>query len=144
MRIRRSRPQVTRISLVSMIDVLMIMLIFFMVTSSYLDLAMIPMAERADDPVPEESATPGDSAAGGSSTLLIRLGADGLARVQGQVQTPQSLSALLKAKLAADPDGSFVLLPSGNADAQALVTVLDTATQAGVARLRILRLEVPP
>ncbi len=138
MRIKRSNAQPAQISLVSMIDVLMILLIFFMITSTYLDLGMIPMAEQRDDPAPQTSAT----ATGG--TLLIRLGPDGIARVQGQPQTPETLTAMFTVHLAAAPGAAVMVLPSGNANAQALVSVLDTATRAGVQNLRILRLEAAP
>lgn len=137
MRIKRSNAQPAQISLVSMIDVLMILLIFFMITSTYLDLGMIPMAEQRDDPPPQGSA----AATGG--TLLIRLGPDGIARVHGQSQTPESLTALFTARLSTGP-GQVMVLPSGGASAQALVSVLDTATRAGVQNLRILRLEAAP
>lgn len=139
MRIRRSNSRTAHISLVSMIDVLMILLIFFMVTSTYLELGMIPMAEQRDDPVPQ-TVVPASS--GGS--LLIRLGPDGIARVRGQPQTPQALTRLFTAHLATDPAAPVMVLPSGNASAQSLVTVLDLATLSGVQNLRILRLEARP
>ena len=51
MQLSRSKPPQRLISLVPMIDVLLIMLVFFMVTSTYLDLDMIPVARAADDEV---------------------------------------------------------------------------------------------
>lgn len=137
MRIRRSNTRTAQISLVSMIDVLMILLIFFMVTSTYLELGMIPMAEQRDDPARQPVAASG-------GTLLIRLGPDGVPRVQGQPQTPQALTALFAAHMATAPAAPVMVLPSGNASAQSLVTVLDLATLSGVQNLRILRLEARP
>lgn len=139
MRIRRTQAQPAPISLVSMIDVLFILLIFFMITSTYLELGMLPMAQSPDEPV-SEVARPATT----SSTLLIRLGPDGAPRVQGRIRDADSLTALLRAHLAQRPGGSVTVLPSGNADAQALVSLLDTATAAGVLNLRILRLEAAP
>ena len=52
-----------------MIDVMLILLVFFMVTSTYLNLDMIPAADRSEDTA---EATSADTGAG---TLLIRLGA---------------------------------------------------------------------
>lgn len=136
MKLVRPKPPRAMISVVSMIDVLMILLIFFMVTSTYLDLKMVPMAETADQP----------AAAGGSQagSLLIRLGPDGVARVRGQALDPAALSGLLAARLAENAALSVIVLPSGQADAQALVSLLDTATRSGVARLQILRLGAQP
>ena len=139
MRIRRTQAQSAPISLVSMVDMLMILLIFFMVTSTYLELGMIPMAVPQNDPVPQAV----EPAAAGTS-LLIRLGPDGTARVRGRAQDADGLTALLRAHLARHPRGTVMVLPSGNASAQALVSLLDVATSAGVQNLRILRLEAVP
>jgi len=139
MRIRRAQAQSAPISLVSMIDVLMILLIFFMITSTYLELGMIPMAGSKDAPLPQSA----DPAAGGT-TLLIRLGPDGTSRVKGRAQDADSLTGLLRAHLARHPGGTVMVLPSGNATAQALVSLLDVVTAAGVQNLRILRLEAAP
>jgi biopolymer transport protein ExbD len=50
MQLRRRIPSPRLISLVSMVDVLLIMLVFFMVTSTYLNLDMIPMTQSAGGP----------------------------------------------------------------------------------------------
>ncbi|NCO20421.1 MAG: biopolymer transporter ExbD, partial [Rhodobacterales bacterium] len=76
-----SRPTGPRaaISLVAMIDVLMILLVFFMVTSTYLDLDMVPLAGADDSAAaPVVPQTP-------PMRLLVRLGAEGAAHVRGQV-----------------------------------------------------------
>lgn len=139
MRIRRTQAQPAAISLVSMIDVLMILLIFFMITSTYAELGMLPLAETPEEPLAETA-----EVATGASTLLIRLGPDGVPRLQGRAQDAGSLTALLRAHLAQRPTGSVTVLPSGNASAQALVSLLDVATAAGVQNLRVLRLEAAP
>ena len=139
MRIRRTQAQSAPISLVSMVDMLMILLIFFMVTSTYLELGMIPMADSADDPLPQ-AVEPAEA----GTPLLIRLGPDGIVRVRGRAQDVDGLTTLLRAHLAGHPQGTVMVLPSGNASAQALVSLLDVATSAGVQNLRILRLEAVP
>ncbi len=70
--LKRSRRKHSVISVVSMIDVMMILLFFFMVTSTYLNLDMVPALQKADDPAPAATApaTP-------SPTLMIRIAADG-------------------------------------------------------------------
>ena len=126
------RPE-TAVSLVSMIDVLMIMLVFFMVTSTFLHLDMLPLAADGDG-----ATTSGDAAEAGA--LLIRLGADGQARLRGQVLDPGALEAALRAR----PGVAVTVLPSAQAPVQALAMVMDAATAAGVARLDILRLDAAP
>ena len=139
MRIARPSSPPRLISLVSMIDVLLIMLVFFMVTSTYLDLRMMPMVEQANDP---ELSTNSQAAPG--STVLIRLSADGTVRNQGRVLDRDALQAFLSDQLIIAPATSVVVLPSGNASTQSLVALLDTATMAGVTRLRVLQLEARP
>lgn len=124
-----------------MIDVLMIMLIFFMVTSTFLDLDMIPLVDGGEAPA-EAPAAAGPAPAAASA--LIRLGADGRARLRGAVLDPAALRMELAARRAADPALSVVILPSGQASTQALVSVMEAVTGAGVSELRILRLEAAP
>jgi biopolymer transport protein ExbD len=133
MQITRTQSPKTMISLVPMVDVMLILLVFFMVTSTYLNLDMIPVVDTAEQPA---AATATDDAA----TLLIHLAADGRARVRGQPHGADSLAALIRTQLSVNPLTSFVVLPSGGATTQNLVTVMDTATRAGATRLRLIRL----
>lgn len=134
MLLRRARPAKTLISLVPMIDVMLILLVFFMVTSSYLNLDMMPMVESAEE---TQAGVPADSAA----PLLIRIAADGRPKIRGQPLNAAELTGLIQARLAENPLASVIVLPSGAATTQHLVTVMDIATQAGATRLRLIRLE---
>lgn len=137
MQLTRVRTPRQLISLVPMIDVMLILLVFFMVTSTYLNLDMIPVVDRAEDaPVSDTAQAPGTA-----STLLVRIGADGAAYVRGQRLAPPDLSAQVQARMADNPLLSVVLLPSSRASTQALVTTMDTLTSAGATRLRLMRLE---
>lgn len=137
----RRRPKGQRlISLVPMIDVMLILLVFFMVTSSYLDLDMVPMVERQDDAPPAPSAAPSDA----PGPVFVRIGADGALRVGAQDLDAMGFRALLSERLAADAGLQVLILPSGHAPTQALVSVMDMATRAGVQRLRIVRLKEAP
>lgn len=135
---RKAEPR-QLISLVPMIDVMLILLVFFMVTSTYLNLDMIPVVDRAEDQ-PASTAAP----SGESSTLLVRIGADGLPYIRGTALDPDSLATLVQSRMAENPLLSVVLLPSTRATTQALVTTMDTLTRAGATRLRLMRLEARP
>ena len=142
MQLKQTSPSRAPISLVSMIDVLMIMLVFFMVTSTYLNLRMIPLADRADEP----SSVPVDVQAdtGAAASLLVRLSADGRAHIRGRALETDALQRTVKERLQSNPSLQVVVLPSGQADIQALVSLTETLTLSGVRRLRILRLEASP
>ena len=135
MTIRRPRRSGPLISLVPMIDVLLILLVFFMVTSTYLNLDMIPAVRQQDDTAPRGAAPEA------GRTLMIRLGQDGIATVRGRPIAAAGLAGLIGDTLAADPLAQIVVLPSGAATTQALISVMDAATQAGAVRLRVIRLE---
>ena len=138
------RPPTRRvlISVISMIDVMMILLFFFMVTSTYLNLDMIPALQSTDDPVAEGAAPMATGAP--TAPLLIRITAAGLPATAGQTLSPEALARLLQARLAADPLTSVILLPSGGARLQDLITTMDQITRAGVVRLKVVRLEAKP
>ena len=140
LRIRRAPPSRTGISIVPMIDVMIILLFFFMVTSTYLDLDMVPAVEHSDDPAPAAPTVGGAPA----TNILVRITADGSAAIGGQVLTPPELGDMVRTRLATDPLTPVVILPSGGADMQALITVMDTLTTAGAVRLRVIRLDASP
>ncbi|MFV0360836.1 ExbD/TolR family protein [Tropicimonas sp.] len=141
MRLKHADSGSSPISLVAMIDVLMIMLVFFMVTSTYLNLRMIPLARGGGSP-PLSASVASEGAA--AAPLLIRLDAAGRPHIRGRVLSSADLRDALAAFAGASPDAQVIVLPSGRAHTQALVSLLDTATAAGIRRLRIVRLEGGP
>jgi biopolymer transport protein ExbD len=136
--LNRPNPQRALISLVPMIDVLLILLVFFMVTSTYLDLDMIPAVRQQDDAAAAEPS----SDVGG--VVMVRLGSDGIPFVRGQAMSQPDLNDYLHQSLSDEPLTQVVVLPSAAATTQALISVMDTATRAGVVRLRVIRLEARP
>lgn len=134
--LKRARRTGPLISLVPMIDVMLILLVFFMVTSTYLNLDMIPAVKRQDQLGGAQSAN--------VETVLIRLAADGVPVLNGKPQTPEALAAALRERINAQPLTQVLLLPSGAATTQSLISVMDIATRSGVERLRVIRLEARP
>jgi biopolymer transport protein ExbD len=135
---RRKTPRAL-ISLTPLIDVMLILLVFFMVTSTYLDLDMMPMVQAADDPGP--AATSGEA---GNRPLLLRLDKAGDVFLRGQVVPAGDLVAFFGRLRRADTAVQLLVLPSGAASTQSLVRLIDAATAAGVENLRIIRPEVSP
>lgn len=135
--LKRPPPPPALISLVAMIDVLLILLVFFMVTSTYLDLDMIPVLSRDSE---QGQATPQNKA----QPLLVRIGADGAPVIRGQTVSFEQFGALVQARLSAEPTLPVMILPTGVAQTQALVSVMDAATKAGARQVRVIRLEARP
>ncbi len=132
---RRARPKAL-ISLVPMIDVMLILLVFFMVTSTYLNLDMIPALRPSG-----EMAKPTEAS---DLRLMIRIQADGTPSLRGAALSRQELDQILAQALAKDPLAQLVILPSGSAPTQALISLMDQSAQAGVQNMRVLRLEARP
>lgn len=141
MQLARPSPPRALISLVPLVDVLLIMLVFFMVTSTYLDLDVIPAVERGEEdapPPPRDTTDPAPPPPGASGVLLVRLAPDGQIWLRGQALSPAELRAALAAHVAAGP-GAVSVLAAPRAQLQALVSLTDLAAEAGVTRLQVLR-----
>lgn len=136
---RTKRPKAL-ISMVPMIDVMLILLIFFMVTSTYINLDMIPALERKADAAADPQSPQGD----GGGVLMVRIGADGTPTVRGQAFAQTDLERLFADRIRQDANQQVLILPSGSANMQALVSVMDTATLSGVTQLQIVRLDASP
>ncbi len=145
MRVARRKRQGPLISMTPMIDVLFILLVFFMVTSTFLDLDMIPLigGARPGPQSPPES-PPAPAAAperAETGSLLVRLGADGRTYVAGQAVDAAALSAMVALRVAVRPSTPIMVLPSGSATTQALVSLMDALTRAGARHVRVVRFE---
>ncbi len=160
MRVARRKRLGPLISMTPMIDVLFILLVFFMVTSTFLDLDMIPLiggarpgpqssaqlsAQSSPESSPESSKAPAPAAAreraAETGSLLVRLGADGRTYVAGQAVDPAALTAMVSLRLAVRPSTPIMVLPSGSATTQSLVSLMDALTRAGARHVRVVRLE---
>lgn len=127
-------------SLVPLIDVLFILLIYFMVTSVYLDLDMIPASSSVED-ASANTAAPGQAA--DADTLLVRIDRQGRAVINGGVLPIGSLAAALAETVAVRGENVTVLLmPSPYAPMQSLATALDAVAQSGASGSQVLHLDV--
>lgn len=127
-------------SLVPLIDVLFILLIYFMVTSVYLDLDMIPASSSVED-APASAAAPGQAA--DADTLLVRIDRQGGAVINGGTLPIGALAGALTEAVTVRGDNVMVLLmPSPYAPMQSLATALDAVAQSGAAGSQVMHLDV--
>lgn len=125
-RLERHGQRLPVISIIPLVDVLLILLVFFMVTSTFLDLDMLPMSE------PEASGTAPQT---DTRTVLLRILPGGDIATGGQRIPPAGIEAFLETQ----SGNRHLLLPSPQADVQALVRVLDTATRLGLTSVSVLQ-----
>jgi biopolymer transport protein ExbD len=139
MQITLKKSRLRHLSLVPLVDVMLILLVFFMVTSTYLDLNFLPVVERSDVvPLPEGSDVRG---ADGPASLLVRVRADGRFAIRGRDLDQDGLASFLASETETLASVRVILLPSGSAPGQALVDAIEAAAAADVRTLRVVRLE---
>lgn len=116
------------ISLTPLIDVVFILLVFFMLASSFLDWRAI------------ELDAPGRAAAGASleGALLVEVRSNGL-RLSGETVSLDALEARVRERVAAQPDQRVIVKPAAGVALQEAVDVLERLTQAGVSDLSLIR-----
>ncbi|HET7410841.1 MAG TPA: biopolymer transporter ExbD, partial [Paracoccaceae bacterium] len=117
---RRAEPRRAQIGLTPLIDVVFILLVFFMLASSFLDWRSIQVA----------GGTTGAARPGLEGALLVEIREDGL-RLSGETMTPDALSLRVEARIGKRPDQRIVVRPGAGVDVQRTVAVLDRLTAAG-------------
>ncbi len=115
------------ISLTPLIDVVFILLVFFMLASSFLDWRSI------------ELSTPGSGRTGEAleGTLLIEILPNGL-RLSGERLSPDALVQRLQSHIAKAPERRILVRPAEGILMQDTVTLLDRLSAAGITDLSLI------
>ena len=111
------------INLTPMLDVVFIMLIFFIVTASFIKEAGLDV-NRPDAPVTESK--PEDS------NILVMITANNEIWIDRRLIDPRAVRANIERLHAENPDGSVVIQPNKKSTNKILVIVMDAAREAGV------------
>ena len=116
------------IDLTPMLDVVFIMLIFFIVTASFIKEAGIDV-NRPDAPVTE---TPPEEA-----NILVVIDANNDIFIDRRHIDPRAVRANIERLHAENPSSSVVIQPSKRSANRMLVTIMDASRQAGVYSISI-------
>lgn len=116
------------ISLTPLIDVVFILLVFFMLASSFLDWRSITL-----DPPKQTGGSPSLEQA-----VLIEVREDGL-RLGGEVMSLDRVASRAAALLLKKPDRPVLVRPDDGVPVQDVVVVLDALTAGGVGNLSLIR-----
>lgn len=121
-------PRRARISLTPLIDVVFILLVFFMLASSFLDWRAIDL-----------SAPP---ASGGNQSLkgamLVDIRADGL-RFGAQPMDLEAIAARVAERLRDEPDQRILIRPAQGVPLQRAIDVLDRLAEGGAQNLALIQ-----
>jgi biopolymer transport protein ExbD len=122
----RKRPRrgddEAEINITPMLDIVFIMLIFFIVTTSFVKEIGVDVNRPANAPPKEKKM---------SEVIAIRITALGQIEVQGRNVDIRAVRANVESALASKPDASVVVISHRDADAGLLVRVIDQARVAG-------------
>lgn len=131
MKFRRPVEDPLEINLTPLIDCLLFLIIFFMLSTTFLK------PSKLDISLPEAT---GDAAAATSRTIEVSISANGSYAVNGQVLASRQ-STSLRSAIEKVSEGNhelpFIISADGNAPHQAVVTVMDVAGQMGFQGLSI-------
>ncbi len=116
------------INLTPMLDVVFIMLIFFIVTASFIKEAGIDV-NRPDAPMTESK--PEDA------NILVTIDANDDIWIERRIIDPRAVRANIERLHAENPDGSVVIQANNSSTNKVLVEVMDSARQAGVYSISI-------
>ena len=116
------------INLTPMLDVVFIMLIFFIVTASFIKEAGIDV-NRPDAPVTESK--PEDA------NILVVINANDEIWIDRRLIDPRALRANIERLHAENPQGSVVIRADKRSTNKMLVTVMDSSRSAGVYNISI-------
>ncbi len=127
MRLERPPRRRNAIGLTPLIDVVFILLLFFMLASSLTRLHAVALQSQSADGEP--SGTP--------SALLLRVQADGALDLNGDPLATDELQAALRSRLTQRPDLSVIVQPADEVNLNVLLHVFDQLAEAGVPILRL-------
>ncbi len=116
------------INLTPMLDVVFIMLIFFIVTASFIKEAGIDV-NRPDAPMTESK--PEDA------NILVMINANDEIWIDRRLIDPRAVRANIERLHAENPDGSVVIQANAKSSNKMLVEVMDSARLAGVYNISI-------
>jgi len=118
----------SEINLTPMLDVVFIMLIFFIVTASFIKESGIDV-NRPDAPMTESK--PEDA------NILVMINANDEIWIDRRLIDPRAVRANIERLHAENPDGSVVIQANNKSTNKILVQVMDSARQAGVYNVSI-------
>lgn len=131
MRRRRRTESEAEINVTPLLDIVFIMLIFFIVTTSFVHEIGVEMNRSANEPLTTEDE---------SEIILVRIDNDGQIYIRGRQTDIRLVHANIESSLAAMPDAAVVVTAARNSDAGLLVKVVDQARVAGAQQVSMVAL----
>jgi biopolymer transport protein ExbD len=117
------------INITPMLDIVFIMLIFFIVTTSFVKEKGLEVSRPSNAPPKEIKKNKGP--------ILVKIDANGNITMKGRMLEQKAVQANLEREKAEKPDSPLIIAAHPDADTNALVTILDAAEAVGVASVSV-------
>ncbi|MGM0677330.1 ExbD/TolR family protein [Ectothiorhodospira marina] len=118
------------ISLTPLIDVVFILLIFFMLASSFLDWSAVPLSTPSAQQAPTSVDDP---------PLSVRIAVGSGVRIEGEAVEHGAIEGVIRQYLDEHPGRTVVVQPEGGVALQQVVNVLDEIRHANPRSMRLAR-----
>lgn len=133
MRRRRYSEDETEINITPMLDIVFIMLIFFIVTSSFVKEQGLEVSRPSD--------TPPEQVEQDQGPIVVKIDSTSMISIQGRVVEPRVVEANLERQKAEKPDAALIVAAHPDADTEALVTVLNAAKAVAIENISVATTE---
>jgi len=124
MRRRHRIDDEAEINITPMLDIVFIMLIFFIVTTSFVKEQGLEVSRPSNAPPKEIKQDKGP--------IVIKINSASLISVKGRILEPRAVQANLEREKAEKPSSPLIVAAHPEADTEALVTILDAAKAVGI------------
>ena len=131
MRKRRHKPDEAEINIAPMLDVIFILLIFFIVTTSFVKEFAVDMSRPSNAPPKTEKL---------SQVIFVKIDQNDQIFINERLTDVRAVRANIESALAASAEAPVVVAAARESDAGLLVRVVDQARVAGAARVSLVAL----
>ena len=122
------KQEASEINITPMLDIVFIMLIFFIVTTSFVKEISIDVNRPTKSPIKEQKK---------SEVISARISSEGQIFIQDRLINLDAVRANIESNLALKPQASVVVVSDREADAGFLVKVIDQSRLAGASNVSI-------
>jgi len=124
MRRRHRIEDEVEINITPMLDIVFIMLIFFIVTTSFVKEQGLEVSRPSNAPPKEIKQDKGP--------IVVKIDSASLISVKGRIIEPRAVQANLEREKAEKPTSPLIVAAHPEAETEALVTILDAARAVGI------------
>jgi len=129
MRRKHREADEAEINITPMLDIVFIMLIFFIVTTSFVKERGLEVSRPSNSPPKEIKKNKGP--------IVVKIDSNGNISMKGRMLEDKAVEANLEREKAEKPDSPLIIAAHPDADTNALVIILDAADAVGVASVSV-------